>query len=717
MSIHAPRNTGWRKPVSWALLILGAVLFALSGMVGWINNTLVDSANFAHYANEVRRDPQVGYQFGLLVGGAAVDADPDLIAIRPAIEGAAGSALGSAALDGSFQAAMRSAHAALTAEGSEATVLTLADLGAAITVGIKRFFPDLARQLPPDLAMTLAQVGGQEGLAARIIPLVSWAKRLALGLPLAALLAVIAGVWAAPRRRVALIRLGWLITGAGLFLGLVCLGMAIAARAWPTRDASGAIISAGLRVLTPALVVRAVVTVLIGGLIVAGAGALLPQFSLHGQLQQARRLVAWRPRQLWAELLRALAIIGIGVLAILFPTVTAQLLAIVAGLVVFFLGIAELDRVAERYVASDRSQIAEASEELSRPAGGLWVIPLAAGVAIAVLIGLVLMPGAVPQLGTSEAAGVVTDPDACNGNVELCDKAYSEVAFPSTHNSMAAADEKGWYLAEQPTGIVNSLDDGIRVLLVDTWYGQTTKSGSVITAPRSLAAAEKELANDFGDDVVGSLQRTIDRIRREPGVGPEEPFFCHTVCEIGATKVLPVFHGVRKWMDEHPREVITWFIQDMVTPQDTAKLFADSGLADLAYTHQVGQPWPTLRELIDSGKRMVVLMENRSGGTEYPWLMAGFEQAQDTPFKFATAADFNCDHLRGPADAPILLVNHWLASFGHLVTNAEKVNARAVLQPRVQQCQKTRQHPNYIAVNWYNLGDLFAVVDELNGVS
>ena len=45
------------------------------------------------------------------------------------------------------------------------------------------------------------------------------------------------------------------------------------------------------------------------------------------------------------------------------------------------------------------------------------------------------------------------------------------------------------------------------------------------------------------------------------------------------------------------------------------------------------------------------------------------------------------------------------------------MNAADVLGPRVQQCQAERgQIPNFVAVNYYNLGDVFGVVDRLNGL-
>ncbi len=62
----------------------------------------------------------------------------------------------------------------------------------------------------------------------------------------------------------------------------------------------------------------------------------------------------------------------------------------------------------------------------------------------------------------------------------------------------------------------------------------------------------------------------------------------------------------------------------------------------------------------------------------------GFEHTQDTPYTFPTVESFSCDPNRGPADAPLLLLNHWLSGFSSLVTDAQLVNAREVLLPRAR---------------------------------
>jgi hypothetical protein len=128
-------------------------------------------------------------------------------------------------------------------------------------------------------------------------------------------------------------------------------------------------------------------------------------------------------------------------------------------------------------------------------------------------------------------------------------------------------------------------------------------------------------------------------------------------------------------------------------------------------------PWPTLGEMVHSGKRLVVLMENAGGGASYPWLLQGFDYVQDTGYTFPKAADFTCTLNRGKPDSPLLLINHWLSSFTTLYTDAQQVNALSVLTAREQQCAAERgRRPNLVAVNWINIGDMQQVIDGLNGV-
>ncbi len=714
--MSTPRSQTWSK----VLLTLGAIGLFLTGITGWLNASVVNGENFAGLVNEVRQDEAVKAEIGQAVAVAALDAQPDLIAVEPAIAAGAAAVAGSPLLDGVFTPAIRSFHDAMTQEGSDSAVLTLADLGATATTALERFVPQAADIIPANLNLTLAEVGGQAGIASQIIPVIQTVSTLAWVVPLVALVLVGLGLWLAPRRRLALVRLGWMLLAVAGFLGLIVLGLNIASLVVDDSTLTGAVISAALSAFSQPLSLRFIAMGVVGGLIVASAGALLPQVDVGEQARTVMGLATRRPSATGWAVARALVVIALGLLIVLFPTISSQVVAVVAGLVVLLYGVTELDIIAERSRAADEQERAAslaATGELpeKRRSAVRWLIPVAAaGVGLLVLAALVI-PGNLPQGSTLQEVSA-SSPTACNGYDALCDVPFDQVAIPATHNSMSIADGT-WFLAEQPKDMVDSLDDGIRGLLVDTWYGQPTADGGALTAPESLAGAEAELTATYGAEVVASIRRTIDRVRRDQPSGPTEPYFCHTVCEIGAEPMAPVMQRLNAWLDAHPREVVVLFIQDTVTPADTDAVLRGAGLADKAYVHPDGATWPTLGEMIDSNKRLVVLMENEGGGERFPYLHQGFDLVQDTEYSVKSAADFECSLKRGEPDSPLFSVNHWLANFNRLISSAEEVNAYEVLKPRIDECEIERgRAPGMIAVNWYDRGDLFRVVNELNGV-
>lgn len=714
-----PRSQSW----SVVLLALGAVGFFLTGILGWLNSAVVNGEHFAQLVNEVRQDEVVKTEVGQAIAVAALDAQPDLVAVEPAIAAGSAAVVGSPLLDSVFTPAIRSFHDAMTQEGSESAVLQLADLGAAVTTALERFAPQAAEVLPDELNVTLARVGGQQGPASQIIPVVQAVSTASWVVPLVSLLLIGVGIWLTPHRRLALVRLGWMLVVAAGFLGLVVLALNIGALAVDDSTLPGAVIAAALRVFSEPLTTRFIATALVGGLLVAAAGAFLPQVNVGEHARTAVNLATRRPGNTGWALARALLVICSGLVFVLFPTFSSQVVAVLAGLVVLFYGVTELDVIAERSRAQDEArQRARAvagddsgETEARSPARGTWLIPVAAAAVGIVVVAALIVPGNLPQ-STPVPAAAAAQSEACNGHVELCDRPFNEVVLAASHNSMSVADGT-WFLAEQPTDMIDSLDDGIRGLLVDTWYAQPTDDGRALTADESVAAAEAELAQTYGPEVVASIRRTIDRIRRAEPTGPAEPYFCHTVCEIGSQRMQPTMDRLNDWMQAHPREVVVLFIQDEVTPEDTDAVLRRAGLTDRTYVHRDGAAWPTLREMIDADTRLLVLMENTGGGQQYPYLHQGFDLVQDTEYTFDSVADFTCTLNRGSEDGPLFSVNHWLASFTTLISSAAQVNAYEVLKPRIEQCVAQRgRTPSMIAVNWYDRGALFQVVDELNGV-
>ncbi len=189
------RSNTWSK----VLLTLGAIGLFMTGILGWLNAAVVNGENFAGLVNEVRQDEAVKTEIGKAVAVAALDAQPDLIAVEPAIAAGAAAVAGSPILDGVFTPAIRSFHDAMTEKGSDSAVLKLADLGATATTALEKFVPQAADIIPANLNLTLAEVGGQEGIAGQIIPVIQAVSTLAWVVPLISLVLVGAGHLAGPQ--------------------------------------------------------------------------------------------------------------------------------------------------------------------------------------------------------------------------------------------------------------------------------------------------------------------------------------------------------------------------------------------------------------------------------------------------------------------------------------------------------------------------------------
>ncbi len=284
-------------------------------------------------------------------------------------------------------------------------------------------------------------------------------------------------------------------------------------------------------------------------------------------------------------------------------------------------------------------------------------------------------PSASSSSGTRDSSTVAADTtggDAegpCNGAVELCERTYDAVVFPGTHNSVAATQSGFAVLnANQTRPVLEQLEDGIRVLLLDVTYD--------------------------GDETA----------------------LCHGPCELGSRPHLEVLEELRQFLVDHPRDVVTIIYEDTARAADIEADFVAAQLVELTYVY-TGGPWPTLGTMIGDGQRLVVTAEN--GSPPPAWLHHVWDLAWDTPYTFQSVDEFDCSLNRGSSDHGVLLMNHWVSASTGLPAMGEAATANSadVLRARAAECERVAGRlPTFVAVDFYDQGDLFAVVDELNGL-
>ena len=178
--------------------------------------------------------------------------------------------------------------------------------------------------------------------------------------------------------------------------------------------------------------------------------------------------------------------------------------------------------------------------------------------------------------------------------------------------------------SNQQLGVINQLDDGIRMVTGETHYNATTNTVS----------------------------------------------YCHTSCDLlNAGTAEEFFTNVTSWIKTHPYDVVTLLIvnSDYINVNNyTAPIF-NSGLTNYAYVPpQIPMnisSWPTLSSMILMGKRAVIFMDYNANQTEVPYILDEFSQMWETPFS-PTNRSFPCTQQRPPglsqqdAEGRMYLANH-----------------------------------------------------------
>ncbi len=304
----------------------------------------------------------------------------------------------------------------------------------------------------------------------------------------------------------------------------------------------------------------------------------------------------------------------------------------------------------------------------------------------------------VPALAAARPDSV-TARSECNGHAELCDRPYDQIVQAATHNSMSSPDVVQIW-PEHDANITAQLDAGIRTLLIDTSYWLE------IDTPSELSTIELSLPPIVASFLFEELD---NRLRAHPGT-----YLCHSRCAYGAISLVTALNDVKAFLDANPHEVVTLIIQNGISTSDTEAAFTTSGLDPYLYDGSTITTWPTLGQLIDTGQRLVVFAE--TGSPPPAWYHDARQLIQDTEYHVRTVAALDCDLKRGGAKADLFLLNHWIQREAPDRADAVDINQRTVIVNRAHACADQRGRlPNFIAVNFFTIGDVVGAVDELNG--
>lgn len=333
--------------------------------------------------------------------------------------------------------------------------------------------------------------------------------------------------------------------------------------------------------------------------------------------------------------------------------------------------------------------VAGARAPKGRPVASRRFLGLGLGAAAVAVAGMVVVP-----LVTAPSA-----PRLCQGSAALCDRPYDEVAYLTSHNAMSTTVDRFIGPLQDP-GITTQLDDGVRALQLDTYRWERPDEITARLDASDFTAEQRK----FITSAVNTLNPPRDGL-----------WLCHAVCRAGALPLVPTLRQIGDWMREHPTEVVTFIVQDAISGKDTEQAIKEAGLSDLVYTPDADPdaPWPTLGDMIDSGRRLVVFAEQADGPA--PWYRNFYRYGMETPFAFRSPDEMSCVPHRGGTGKRLFLLNHFITDNGGSRLDAGTVNTRRFVLDRVHTCERERGHPvTFVAVDYTTIGDVRGAVAALN---
>ncbi|MDG2267180.1 MAG: hypothetical protein P8L91_09385, partial [Candidatus Marinimicrobia bacterium] len=197
------------------------------------------------------------------------------------------------------------------------------------------------------------------------------------------------------------------------------------------------------------------------------------------------------------------------------------------------------------------------------------------------------------------------------------------------------------------------------------------------------------------------------------------PVVYHSIIALGYIPLSDIFNDIKIFLDNNPNEVITIILECYVTANDIEDEINQAGLSNYLYTHNT--TWPTLQNMIDNDNRLVIFSDVDDASSSQDWYHYVWEYAVETHYSVGNINDFTCDFNRGDPLNDLFIFNHFVtdATLGYgLYNESNDVNANPFFINRALDCQtQTNKFPNFVTVDYYELGDGLAVVDQLNGVT
>jgi hypothetical protein len=167
--------------------------------------------------------------------------------------------------------------------------------------------------------------------------------------------------------------------------------------------------------------------------------------------------------------------------------------------------------------------------------------------------------------------------------------------------------------------------------------------------------------------------------------------------------------------------VVSLLAEDtVVTPVQVGAVFTQAGLDSYMYTPDSVKGFATLREMAQSGKRLLYFDD---GSPLLPWQLPMWTYITDTNYNITDPSQFSCAFYRGQPQNPIYFLNQFIyMDHGGGIVAADPTKAAIANDPveaytRAVGCwHQMGRIPNVVYVDFFKEGNVRQVVDELNAL-
>jgi hypothetical protein len=696
-----------RRIASTVLLVVAGILLPVTVIASWAESNLYNSDSFSARAVEPLNSEAVRHELAHRLTDQLVQAgNQQASSFRPAFELALEGVIDTDTFKSIFRNAVRHTHKAIIEGEGEGGRRGL-DLGASFALitsslqasggsggnqqgasGLDNSLSDVTKKIDDlglwDAEGTIGQIAGAS---------------LFIGLA-----AVVGSIILAEDRRRAVRRLAIAAVIGGLFIVALLFVVAWFIGRQINDPQLGDAIKGAMGEVTNDLRLTGLWIAAYGLIVAAAATSSERRYTPAEVWNRTRGWVERRRQTTWGTVLLGVLGLVISLLFIQEPLGNFELLIRAAALWVGYLAVTELLRLVRAITAKQAAHRA------------IWPRVATIGATVVVVLGLVTAGFVLTTRGAAKAAQA-TKEQVCNSRKSLCDLRIDQVTFAGVHHAMASSEYPGWLFAQQVGTITQQLNAGVRALNIDTHYGvPSTARVPGQDTPIVLTDKTAETVSHADDEDPVAAKRAAQLAAGAPKAADAQRgiYMCHSNCETGAVKFSSGLDEIRKFLVSHPDDVLMLTLHDFTSPADNAAAIEAAGLGDRVATLQPGEPLPTLRQLIDSGRNLLVFAERGDPGGP-PWYHSMYDWFQETKFSYTNKNQFDCKPNRGKPDAPLFLINHWVTVSPPNPSEEAVVNSRAVLEKRVEQCLRERGlAPNILQVQFAERGDLISTVRTLN---